>query len=131
MVKKDIFISYSHKDSIWVRTELLPKLESHNFTTLVDYRDFTTGSLGIDEMANAVELCKRTLLVLSPDYIASSWSSFENAMAQSLDPAARWRRVITVLLKDCTLPLRLSIIHYRDLRLGDADEWDRLFRDLI
>jgi hypothetical protein len=127
----DVFISYSHLDRDWVQNTVIPRLEAHGFTVMVDYRDFRTGSLGIDEMARAVEQCRHVLLVLTPNYINSDWSHFENAMAQASDPAARWRKVIPVLRADCTIPLRLKIVHYRDLRTDDPAQWDLLIRDLI
>jgi hypothetical protein len=127
----DVFISYSHLDAKWVRETLVPRLEAKSFSTMIDYRDFATGALAIDEMARAVEECRHVLIVLTPEYLLSDWSHFENAMAQALDPAAKWRKIIPVLLKNCSLPLRLKIVHYRDLRSDDPEEWDRLVRDLI
>ena len=132
MSPRDVFISYSHTNRDWVSGVLVPELEKRGFTTIVDYRDFRGGSFGIDEMMAAVEMCRRTLLVLTPAYVASGWTAFENAMAQSLDPDARWRRVVPMMREMCPLPLRLSILHYRDLRNdSDAMEWDRLARDLM
>lgn len=131
MATCDVFISYSHKDRAWVENTVVPRLEKLGFTILVDFRDFRTGSLGIDEMARAVEDCRHVLLVLTPDYVRSDWSHFENAMAQAADPAARMRKVIPVLREDCVLPTRLKMIHYRDLRTDDPNQWDLLVRDLI
>jgi len=127
----DAFISYSHLDRSWVAGTLLPKLEAHAYTTLIDYRDFRAGALGIDEMERAVIDSRHTLLVLTPNYLASEWSKFENVMAQSLDPAAIKRKVIPVLREDCDVPLRLQILHYRDLRVDDDDNFEKLILDLV
>jgi len=127
----DVFVSYSHADAAWVRGTLVPRLEENGFSVMIDYRDFSTGSLGIDEMQRGVEQSRHVLLVLTSDYIKSDWSHFENAMAQASDPAARWRKVIPVLLRDCSPPLRLQIVHYRDLRSDDPQQWDLLIRDLV
>ena len=126
----DVFISYSHLDRPWVADVLEPWLTAHSFSYLIDHRDFVAGALGINEMQRCVIESRRTMLVLTPDYVASDWSTLENAMAQSLDPAAITRRLVPVMHKTCTLPLRLSIIHHRDLRNDDADQWNRLVDDL-
>lgn len=127
----DVFVSYSHADTTWVSGTLVPRLEANAFSVMIDYRDFVAGSLSVDEMQRGVEQSRHVLLVLTPDYVRSDWSHFENAMAQATDPAARWRRVIPVLLRDCSIPLRLQIVHYRDLRNDDPQQWDLLIRDLI
>jgi hypothetical protein len=36
----DVFISYSHADSKWVRGELLPRLEEARLKVMIDCRDF-------------------------------------------------------------------------------------------
>ncbi|HEX7313851.1 MAG TPA: toll/interleukin-1 receptor domain-containing protein [Pyrinomonadaceae bacterium] len=129
--KFDVFISYSHKDSRWVRNVLLPKLESHSFSVLIDFRDFKSGALSVDEMQRAVLESKRVILVLSEEYIQSEWAHFENAMAQTLDPAAANRKMIPILHKDCVIPLRIQIMTYRDLRVETDETWQLLMQDLI
>ncbi len=128
---RDIFISYSHDDSKWVKEVLLPKLESHGFSVVIDFRDFKTGSFGVDEMERGVLQTRRTLLVLSKSYLSSEWAKFENVMAQTSDPSAVKRKIIPILISDCDIPLRLKIITYRDLRNDDQEQWDLLIRDII
>jgi hypothetical protein len=127
----DVFISYSHKDSVWVRETLLSKLEAHGFSVMIDYRDFRTGSLSVEEMQRGVLESRHLVLVLTPAYVASEWGKFENAMAQTLDPAAAQRKLIPILRADCDIPLRVGTLHYRDLRTDSAQQWDLLFRDLL
>lgn len=128
---RDIFVSYSHKDAEWVKGVLVPKLENRGFSVLIDYRDFETGKFGVEEMQRGVEDTRHTILVLTPDYVVSEWTKFENVMGQSLDPGAAKRKLIPILRKDCKLPLRLQIIHFRDLRTDDPEQWELLIRDLI
>ncbi len=110
----DVFISYSHKDSDWVKNKLLVGLESRGFSVFIDFRDFSGGSFGIEEMQRGVLESKRVIVVLSPDYVQSDWTKFENVMAQTLDPGATNRKIIPILLKDCNIPLRIQILHYRE-----------------
>jgi TIR domain len=127
----DIFISYSSKDSDWVRNTLLTTLESRGFSVIIDFRDFKTGSLSVDEMQRAVEQSRHTILVLTPNYLKSDWTKFENAMAQTLDPAAEQRKLIPVVRETCDIPLRLRILVRRDLRHDEPDQWELLIRDLV
>ena len=126
----DVFLSYSHKDAIWVRGKLLPRLEEHGYSVTVDSRDFRGGSLSVEEMEKAVLTSRRVLLVLTPSYLDSDWGRFENAMAQTTDPAVQ-RKIIPILRESCAVPLRLKILHYRDLRCDDDQQWAYLMRDLI
>ncbi len=131
MPKADVFVSYSHEDLAFVRDRLVPYVEAHQFTVLVDWRDFVAGSLSVEEMQRAVVECKRVVAVLSPAYVRSEWTTFENAMAQTADPAAINRKIIPVLLAECELPLRLRMIHHRDLSTDDPEQWNLLIRDLM
>lgn len=131
MSSPSVFVSYSSQDRDWVQRTLVPELEHHGFHVVIDFRDFPAGKLGIHSMEEAVLCTNRTLIVLTPAYLASEWTTFENVMAQSLDPAARTRKVIPVLRLTCEIPLRLRILHYRDLRTDNPTEWDLLMRDLI
>jgi hypothetical protein len=117
--KYDVFISYSHRDEEWVRSWLLPRLEEAGLRVCIDFRDFEPGALSIMEMERAVLRSRKTLLVLTPDYVASEWTEFENIMAATLDPAARQRRVIPLVLRDCELPLRLRTLTYIDFTRSD------------
>jgi len=82
-------------------------------------------------MERAVEETRHTVLVLTQNYVQSDWTKFENVMAQSKDPGAVQRKLIPIMLEKCNLPLRLKILHYRDLSGNDPQQWDLLFRDLM
>lgn len=127
----DVFVSYSHADLRWVQDHLVPNLEGLGFKVAVDYRDFRGGSTGIEEMERCTLESKRVICVFSPEYVLSEWTKFENIMAQALDPGAVSRKVVPVLYKDCDIPLRLRILHYRDMRVDAPEAWALLARDLM
>ncbi len=111
-----IFISYSHEDKDWVRNWLVPKLEAEGIQTHIDYRDFGLGGLSTINMERAVEQCAKTLLVLTPHWVASKLTQFEGAMAQTLDPIGTEKRILLVMREDCDIPTRLKIFTYADFR---------------
>src|SRR5258707_14644098 len=79
----DVFVSYSSKDKEWVRGELLKRIEAAGLKAFIDFRDFTRGAPSIKEMERGVVECRKTLLVLTPNYIESEWAEIENIMAQT------------------------------------------------
>jgi hypothetical protein len=125
----DAFISYSHKDNAWVRNTLLPHLEREGLRVCIDFCDFEPGAPSLTEMERAVLQSWKTLLVLTPQYLASEWAEFENILASTLDPAARRRRVIPLLLKPCELPLRIRALTYLDFT--NPDEIGFQFQRLV
>ncbi len=119
----DAFISYSHLDARWVQDWLLPRLEAAPLRVCIDFRDFKPGAPSVTEMERAVLESRKTILILSPAYIASAWTEFENILAQTLDPAARQRRLIPVLLAPVELPLRIRMLTYLDFTQPDRIEF--------
>jgi hypothetical protein len=118
-IRYDVFLSYSHRDKDWVHNWLLPRLEDADIRVCIDFRDFEPGAPSLTEMERAVLQSRKTLLVLTPDYLASEWTEFENILAQTLDPAARRRRLLPLLLKPCELPLRIRTLTYLDFTKPD------------
>jgi hypothetical protein len=113
----DVFISYSHRDSAWIKGELLPGIERAGLRAYVDYRDFTPGMPSLKNMKRGVLKCRNTLLVLAPDYIQSGWCEIENLMAGMLDPANRELRWLPLLRAECGKPLRIATFIPTDAHL--------------
>ena len=80
-------------------------------------------------MERAVTQSRKTLLVLTPAYMESEWAVFESVLAQTLDPAARQRRVLPLLLLPCDLPLRIRAFTY--LEFTDPAKIETEFRRLV
>jgi hypothetical protein len=117
----DAFISYSHRDKELVRDWLLPRLEEDGLRVCIDFRDFEPGAPSVTEMERAVLQSRKTLLVLTPGYIAGEWTEFENILAATRDPAARRRRIIPLLVEPCELPLRIRALTYVDFAGSDQE----------
>lgn len=131
MFPYDVFISYSHHDKAWVRKQLLPGLEAAGLKVCIDYRDFRIGAPSVNEMQRAVTESRKTILVLTPAYLASAWAEFENLMAATLDPANRELRLLPLKLADCQLPVRYSYLTYVDFSDPDPEERDMAWRRLL
>src|SRR5262245_26874395 len=110
----DVFISYSSKDREWVRGTLLRQIEESGLRAFVDFRDFAPGAPSIAECERGVLKSRKTLLVLTPDYVTSGWTEIENIMVQSIDPANQSRRMIPLLRIECKKPLRIQVFTHID-----------------
>ena len=124
----NVFISYSHADQEWVRNELLPRLEQAGLKAIIDYRDFEAGAPLVTEMKRAVKESRKTVVVLTQAYLNSAWTEFERSLAQMLDPGARRRRILPVLLKPCEIPLDIRHLVYIDMCPPQPHriQWQRL-----
>ncbi len=125
----DVFISYSSKDKDWVRGELLNTLEKYGLRVCIDFRDFRPGAPSIKEIERAITTSRKTLLILTPDYLASQWTEFENLLLQTLEPSNQNLRLIPLLKAKCDLPLRLKYLTY--VNFVDPDDWDIAWRQLL
>ena len=125
----DAFISYSHKNSAWVRNTLLPRLEGEGLRVCIDYRDFEVGTPSLVNMENAVKHSRKTLLVLTPAWVKSEWTEFEALLIQTKDPVGRGRRILPLMVQSCELPDRLQVFTYLDLT--DPAEFDFQMQRLV
>jgi TIR domain/SEFIR domain/Effector-associated domain 7 len=126
--KYDVFISYSSKDRPWVKSTLLIQLENQGLKVCIDYRDFVVGKPSIVNIEQSVLNSRKTLLVMTPNYLDSGWTEFENILLQTLDPSNQQLRLLPLLQQKCKLPLRLSALTYLDFAEPEdiIIEWERL-----
>ncbi|KAJ2945397.1 hypothetical protein O0L34_g202 [Tuta absoluta] len=129
----DAFISFSHEDQEYVMSTLLPGLEDapEQYRVCVHYRDWHVGDWIPAQIMRSVQLSKRTLIVLSRNFIASTWSNFEFRFSISNadeDPNAK----ILVLIKDDVLDMELDmeirgyLTYNTYLRCDDPWFWQKL-----
>nr|UFQ90036.1 toll-like receptor 2 [Haliotis discus hannai] len=81
-MKYDAFISYSNPDGDWVYDELMGYLEGEAGLRLCEHsRDFESGKLIVDNVFEALDSSRKTVLVISNEYMKSDWCQFELQMA--------------------------------------------------
>ncbi|XP_070579669.1 toll-like receptor 13 [Ptychodera flava] len=82
--KYDAFISFNSGDERWVQHNLVPHLEQNcntQFKICVHYKDFIPGKAIVDNILDSIENSRKTVLVLSPNFVNSEWCHFEMQMA--------------------------------------------------
>lgn len=107
------FISYSHQDSNWVDSQLVPSLEGNGFSLCVHERDFVPGEWILDNIINCVESSYKTLFVLSKHFVQSEWCNYELFFAQHRSISTQSDSIVFVLLE----PIPADSLPKRFLRL--------------
>ena len=98
----DAFVSYCRKDVDWVLDTLLPYLEAPQcgFHLCVHERDFVPGVAITKNIMTAIQCSRRTILVLSPNFIKSGWCDLEFQAAHQRALEDRSNFLIVVLLEE-------------------------------
>ena len=118
----DVFVSYSHKDKDWVRNWLLPRLERAGVSYCIDDDHFDIGVAALDNIEQAAKSSRKTLLVISANWVESEYTNFEGLLLQTKDPRGRKRTFLLLKLDDCELPDRLGIFTWADFRTREAQK---------
>uniref|UniRef100_A0A146LFE4 Protein toll n=3 Tax=Lygus hesperus TaxID=30085 RepID=A0A146LFE4_LYGHE len=129
----DAFVSYSAKDEAFVAEELAPMLENGDpsYKLCLHYREFPVGGFLADTIVEAVESSKRTIMVLSENFIKSEWCRFEFKSAHHQVLRDRRKRLIVIVLgevpqKDLDPDIRLYLKTNTYLQWGDKLFWEKL-----
>lgn len=135
----DVFVSYCSNDGKFVKEILVPELEEkRHLQVLVHDRDFWAGNFVNDNIMRAVTKSRKTLILLSNNFLRSHWCIFEMNMAR-MESIKTGRNVLCVVLMEDIetkgLPLEimdiirnqtyLELPFERELQ-KDAVFWDRL-----
>jgi hypothetical protein len=107
----DFFVSYTSADKAWAEW-LGYILEEEGFTIVIQAWDFRPGSNFVLEMQRAATEADRTIMVLSPDYLKSQFTSPEWAAAFAQDPQGLKRKLVPIMVRQCRPPgLLSSVVH--------------------
>ncbi|NXN90761.1 TLR1 protein, partial [Bombycilla garrulus] len=73
------FVSYSERDSLWVKNELIPNLEKgEGCVQLCQHeRNFIPGKSIVENIINCIEKSYKSIFVLSPNFVQSEWCHYE------------------------------------------------------
>lgn len=119
----DAYISYSLQDEHFVTQILANTLENNvGYKLCLHYRDFNVNTYVADSIVEAVDSSRRTLLVLSRNFLYNEWSRFEVKSALH-ECIKRRRKLVFILYGD--LPQRDIDADMRMyLRASTCIEWD-------
>lgn len=131
----DVFVSFSSKDADWIHEQIIPGLEANGFSYCTYERNFKGGFLLQDIIRDAVTCSRRTLLVLTQNFVASEWCRLEFRLAYQRALNDNVNRLVIVLV-DELVPgaldedLRLYVHAANYLRWGEPNFWGKLLHSL-
>ena len=99
----DFFVSYTQADRAWAEW-VAWVLEEDGHRVLVQAWDFVPGSNWIQGMQAGVAGAARTIALLSPDYLKSSYGSAEWQVAWAGDPGGKQRKLLVARVAECERP---------------------------
>ncbi|XP_078678847.1 uncharacterized protein LOC144914624 [Branchiostoma floridae x Branchiostoma belcheri] len=127
----DAFISYSSRDELIVIRELAPGLEERGFKLCLHYRDFPVGACIATTIIETVEASRRTVILLSQNFVDSEWCALEFKAAHRQVLEDRRNRIVVILLDDLDLQnmdkdLKFYLKTNTYLKWGDPWFWRKL-----
>ncbi|XP_068242040.1 protein toll-like isoform X2 [Palaemon carinicauda] len=132
--KYDAFVSYSSKDEEFVNTILVPGLENKDpkYKLCLHYRDWVPGEYIQNQIHHSVEESRRTIVVLSPNFIENVWGHLEFKAAHSKALKDKTNRIIVIVLgevppkDELDEELRLYLSTRTYLLKSDPKFWEKL-----
>ncbi|XP_055954422.1 toll-like receptor Tollo [Patella vulgata] len=131
--KYDAFVSHSSKDEEFILKELMPKLEQRKKLRLcLHFRDFPVGESIADNIIEAVDASRRTLLIISNNFLQSEWCKFEFQTAHHEVLTNHAENIVIVLLDDIDQDavdpdLRTLLKTKTYVKYGDPWFWEKLY----
>jgi hypothetical protein len=95
----DFFISYTAADRVWAEW-IAWRLEAAGYTTVLQAWDFRPGGAWVTQMQAAMTTARRTIAVLSPDYLSSVHGAAEWQAAYAEDPDGSAGRLVPVRVRE-------------------------------
>ncbi|NXH51042.1 TLR1 protein, partial [Dicaeum eximium] len=110
------FISYSERDSLWVKNELIPNLEKgEGCVQLCQHeRNFMPGKSIVENIINCIEKSYKSIFVLSPNFVQSEWCHYELYFAHHKLFSENSNSLILILLEP--IPPYLIPARYHKLK---------------
>jgi hypothetical protein len=128
--RADFFISYAGQDQAWAEW-IAWQLENVGLTAILQAWDFQPGENFIERMNQALKATDRTIILLSPWYLASRFGETEWNIAFSKDPTGERGKLIPVRVAATDVPRLLRASTYIDLVGKDQTEAENAILDGI
>jgi TIR domain-containing protein len=128
----DLFVSYSHKDTGWVKDKLVPKLGLFEAAFAIDFINFEGARSIQSEMVRLMRASRRTLIVLSKNWLSSNWTMFEAQSTRTFQLANYADRLVVLQLEPCTIPELLKDVTTIAIpAIGEGRAFGRLRRVVL
>ena len=130
----DAFISFHSDDHDWVLNELYEHLDityenadtdddQRRFKLCIHERDFVPGELIEENILRSIESSRKTVVVLSRNFLQSAWCEFELQIARKECIERGRDLIIAVLLEHLPADIKISRSVERLIRKNTYIEW--------
>lgn len=119
-----VFISYARADKAFV-VDMTERMRAAGVDLWLDVLDIPMGRSWDDAIEAALKECKRVLVFLTPESVASQ--NVRDEISEALELGAH---IIPVLLRPCDVPFRIKRLQRFDLSNQSKEELDGLIRVL-
>ncbi len=129
----DFFISYTQADRPWAEW-IAQTLEGAKYSVTIQAWDFRPGGNFVVEMQRAAIGCKRTIAVLSPDYLQSLFAMAEWSAAFAADPDGSQGKLVPILVREIPpndLGLLAAVIQIRVVGMNEAAAREEIAKGLV
>jgi hypothetical protein len=111
----DVYVSYvdTEPDSTFVWEELLPRLEREGIKVAVSGDVEYPGVARVVSIERGISQARRTMVVLSPNYLSDTIADFENTLAQTMGIRENRYRLLPIQIADIDehmLPTRINML---------------------
>lgn len=142
LYKYDAFIIYNSADTLFVKSHLIPQLESQapKYKLCDHQRDFEVGRPITENILDAIENSRRVILILTEAFIKSEWCLYELHLTQHKLFAETRNTLILIKLKDIDKQFYTKNISYiektrkcftwTDSQIGQALFWEQIRKEL-
>lgn len=121
----DVFLSYSSKDKEPVHA-LAERLRNDGLRVWLDKWEIKPGDLIPLKIQHGLEKSNTLLMCMSSAYFDSEWGKVEHNTLIFRDPTNLGRRLIPLLMDDCTPPDVIAQFAYIDWRKQSDEEYGKL-----
>ena len=129
----DAFVSYCSEDDSDIFIEIVEKLEKQrpNYRLCIHSRDFLGGASIGEAIVEAVQLSRRTIILLSNAFLKSEWCNYEFQIAHHNLLMDKTIRVIVILLEEVeragmSRELKMYMKTNTYMVWGEPNFWDKL-----
>ncbi|XP_035309181.1 toll-like receptor 10 [Cricetulus griseus] len=93
------FISYCAHDSVWVKNELIPNLQTEDILICLPERNFDPYRSIAENIISCTEKSYKSIFVLSPNFVQSEWCHYEFYLAHHNPFHDNYDSIILILLE--------------------------------
>ena len=102
----DAFVSFNVDDIKWIKDYLIVELEQiRQLRLCIHHRDFMPGIPIEENIVDAIERSRKTILILSANFVKSNWCHFEVQMARNKLIEKGYDIIVPVIIEDFDLNL--------------------------